>query len=302
MNLFGKILVFLILIMSVVFMTMALIVYATHKNWKEEITRTPAEAGAGGTVGWKARWEQLVQQNQKLTADNEALQKAVVVERTVKAEALAKMQTELAARVADLTTAKNELAQHAQQLATATATLKTQDENVNIATKQVQQLTQDLNVHIARVTELFNRSMKLNNDLMLANAQLPELKEMNTELAAQIAKARTLLQQVGRNLEDPIDRRPPPLDANVELVTLRDVEIAAGTDDGVRVGHMLDIVSVGRAGAGRIVGRIEITNVDEDRAVGRILREYSVEQIRRGDIATTKLNRLARPPAETKTN
>ena len=38
MNLFGKILVFLILIMSFVFMTMALIVYATHTNWKQEIT------------------------------------------------------------------------------------------------------------------------------------------------------------------------------------------------------------------------------------------------------------------------
>ena len=88
-----------------------------------------------------------------------------------------------------------------------------------------------------------------------------------------------------------LDRRPPPLDANVENVGVLDVEIAAGTDDGVRVGHMLDIVR-----EGKLVGRIEITDADEDRAVGRILREYSVDQIRRGDTATTKLNRLARQP------
>ena len=178
-----------------------------------------------------------------------------------------------------------------EQLAQATATLKTQDENVNIATNQVQKLTQDINTQIARVTELFNKSMALNNQLMQANAKLPDLEEMNAQLADQNAKARMLLQRFGMNLEDPVDRRPPPLDANVENVGVRDVEIAAGTDDGVRVGHMLDIVR-----EGRLVGRIEITDADEDRAVGRILREYSVEQIRRGDTATTKLNRLARQP------
>jgi hypothetical protein len=292
MNLFGKILVFLILIMSVMFMAMALIVYATHKNWKEEITRTPAEAVGGQSVGWKAKWEQLVAQNQKLTAQNESLQKAVVAERTAKAEALAKMQTELSSRLGELAEVQKQLVQRGEQLNAATATLKTQDENVNIATAQVQKLTQDINTQIARVTELFNKSMALNNQLMQANAQLPELREMNEQLAAQNAKARMLLQRSGMTLEDPIDRRPPPLDANVESVSSRgDVEIAAGTHDGIRVGHMLDIVR-----NGRLVGRIEITDTDQDRAVGRTLTEYSIEQIRRGDIATTKLNRLARQP------
>jgi hypothetical protein len=228
----------------------------------------------------------------------EALQKAVVAERTAKAEALAKMQTELSSRLAELGKAQELLTQRGEQLATATATLKTQDENVNVATGQVQKLTQDINAHIARVTELFNKSMALNNQLMQANAKLPDLEEMNAQLAAQNAKARTLLQQLGMNLEDPIDRRPPPLDAEVENVSSNgDVEIAAGTHDGIRVGHTLDIVR-----EGRIVGRIQITNVDNDRAVGRTMREYSVQQIRRSDIATTKLNRLARPPATSKTN
>jgi len=36
MNLLGKIFVVLIVVMSIVFMTLALAVYATHKNWKEE--------------------------------------------------------------------------------------------------------------------------------------------------------------------------------------------------------------------------------------------------------------------------
>ena len=35
MNLLGKIFVVVITVMSVVFMTLALAVYATHKNWKD---------------------------------------------------------------------------------------------------------------------------------------------------------------------------------------------------------------------------------------------------------------------------
>jgi small-conductance mechanosensitive channel len=200
------------------------------------------------------------------------------------------MQTELSFRMQELTEAQKTLTQRGEQLAQATATLKTQDENVNVATSQVQKLTQDLNAQIARVTELFNKSMALNNELMHATAQLPDLREMNEQLAAQNAKARVLLSQHGMTLEDPIDQRPPPLDANVESVSSHgDVEIAAGTHDGIRKGHVLDIVR-----QGRLVGSIQITDVEDDRAVGRTLRDYSVEQIRRGDIATTKLNRLFR--------
>ena len=198
----------------------------------------------------------------------------------------------------ELATAKEQLNQRGEQLASATATLKTQDENVNIATDQVQKLTRDINAQIAKTTELFNKAMDAQQQVDAAQAELPGLREMNEQLAAQAAKAKILLDQIGMTLEDPIDRRPPPLDANVESVSARgDVEIAAGSHDGIRVGHRLDIVR-----AGRIVGSIEISNVDRDRAVGRTLREYSVQQIRRGDKATTKLNRLARPPAESKTN
>ena len=39
MNLVGKIFIVLILVMSLVFMSFAVVVYATHHNWKEVATR-----------------------------------------------------------------------------------------------------------------------------------------------------------------------------------------------------------------------------------------------------------------------
>ncbi len=290
MNLLGKIFVVLILVMSLMFMTMALMVFATHKNWMEEITRTAAEAGPGQAVGWKPRYEQLLAQNQKLQADQAALQKEVLAERTAKVEALARLQTSLSEREQELAAAQEQLKQRGEQLASAVATLKTQEENVNVATSQVTKLTEDIKTQIALADDLFKKSLDLANQLNQANVQLPELKERNDQLAQMLANARLLLQQVGMTLEDPIDLRPPPLDAVVEVVNGEgDVEIAAGSHDGIRVGHVLDVIS--NKG---FAGKIQITTVSPDRAIGRVMKEHSVRQINRGDIATSKLSRLAR--------
>jgi hypothetical protein len=292
MNQLGKIFVVLIFVMSILFMAMALMVYATHKNWKEEISRTPADTGPGQTVGWKHRYEELVKQNQKLADELSRVQKEAVAVRTASAEALAKLQTEHSLRLQELATKEQELTAKSQALATATTTLRTQDENVNVATTQVQKLTQDIKEQIAKADELFKQSLELRNRLSQADVQLPRLKETADQLSERLANARLLLAQAGMTLEDPIDRRPPPFEVAVESVNDRGlVEIAAGRDDGVRVGHEIDIVR-----NSRLIGKIRITNVTADRAVGTTLRDYSILQIRRGDTATTKLNALARQP------
>jgi hypothetical protein len=156
----------------------------------------------------------------------------------------------------------------------------------------VQKLTQDIKEQIAKADELFKQSLELRNRLSQADVQLPRLKETADQLSERLANARLLLAQAGMTLEDPIDRRPPPFEVAVESVNDRGlVEIAAGRDDGVRVGHEIDIVR-----NSRLIGKIRITNVTADRAVGTTLRDYSILQIRRGDTATTKLNALARQP------
>jgi uncharacterized phage infection (PIP) family protein YhgE len=290
MNLLGKIFVVLIFVMSILFMALALMVYSTHRNWREEITRTPAQTVGNQTVGWKHRYEQLTQQNQKLQDELSRVQKEAVAVRTATAEALAKLQTEYSMRVQELATAEKELTEKSEALATATATLKTQGENVNVATTQVQKLTQDIRDQIAKADDLYKKSLELRDKLSQADVQLPRLTELNDQLTERLAKARLLLAQTGMTLEDPIDRRPPPLEATVESVNAEGmVETAAGRDDGIRVGHQLNIVR-----NNDFLGRIRITNATADRAVGAVMPEYSRRQIRRGDTATTKLEALAR--------
>ena len=77
MNLVGKIFVFLIFSMSVVFMSFAVMIYATHTNWKDEVLRT--ERGKRGEkIGWKKRLEteehkNIQLQSQKRGSSNPSL-------------------------------------------------------------------------------------------------------------------------------------------------------------------------------------------------------------------------------------
>lgn len=57
MNIIGKIFVFAVFVMSLVFMSFAVAVYSTHTNWKEEIERTADEVQAGKPLGYKALTE-----------------------------------------------------------------------------------------------------------------------------------------------------------------------------------------------------------------------------------------------------
>ncbi len=68
MNVLGKSFVALILVMSLVFLGMSLMVYATHKNWPAVINRNAQEAKPGEPIGLK---HQLAEAKQK-AADREA--------------------------------------------------------------------------------------------------------------------------------------------------------------------------------------------------------------------------------------
>src|SRR3954465_9893747 len=87
MNLVGKILVILILVMSLVFMGMSVAVYATHKNWKDAINNP--------TTGLKVKMQTADAQNKELKATNDKLQQQIALEEAAKRDALGKLQAEL---------------------------------------------------------------------------------------------------------------------------------------------------------------------------------------------------------------
>jgi hypothetical protein len=288
MNLLGKIFIMLILIMSVLFMGMALMVYATHKNWKEEITR--ATAAPGQPLGWKARYEALQAENEQLTTQRDELAKTVTAVKAERNEAIAKMETAIQALNQTLTAQQQELTNKSEALAQSTATLKTQQDNLTKATAAVQALTENIKGEQTRADNWFKAALQLNDQLSQAMVQIPNLEERLKGLSDMVGKARLLLAQNGMTIDEPIDQRPPPITTTVSAINSEGlVEIGVGTHDGIRLNHELDVVR-----EGRFLGRIRIVDVEKDRAVGQIVRDYYVSQIRAGDTVTSKLRTLAR--------
>ncbi len=284
MNLLGKIFVMLIFLMSVVFMAMALMVYATHKNWKEEITRT------GQSPGWKARYEVLTAENEKLTIQRDEMAKTVTAVKAERNEAIAKATTAINALQQSLDAQQKELTNKSEALAQSTATLKTQQDNLTKATTTVQTLTDNIKGEQTRADNWFKAALQLNDQLSQAMVQIPTLEERLKGLTDMVGKARLLLAQNGMTIEDPIDQRAPPITTTVSAIN-RDglVEIGVGSHDGIRLNHELDVVR-----EGRFLGRIRIVDVDKDQSVGQIVKDFYVSQIRAGDTVTSKLRTLAR--------
>src|SRR6266699_6949708 len=88
MNLVGKIFVVLILVASTVFMTMGLMVYASHQNWYEAVT---------GPSGWKEQLTKAKKEKADVLSDNQKYQESTRVEKLAHHAQLAKANTALVA-------------------------------------------------------------------------------------------------------------------------------------------------------------------------------------------------------------
>ena len=100
MNLLGKIFVGLIAVMSLVFMSFAMMVYGTHRNWKAEIEREDKNSPDKG--GWKQKLIVKQEENKKLEELKESLQTTLSKEVDSKMAQLAKLQSELNAKTGEL--------------------------------------------------------------------------------------------------------------------------------------------------------------------------------------------------------
>src|SRR5215813_8399900 len=90
MNLLGKIFTVLIFVMSIVFMSLSLMVFATHKNWKQAAIGTDKTS-----PGLKMQLEQERNKVTQLQADIELLKAKNAAEQAARAYALAALQSKL---------------------------------------------------------------------------------------------------------------------------------------------------------------------------------------------------------------
>ena len=117
------------------------------------------------------------------------------------------------------------------------------------------------------------------------------------ELLAYLKKqVRLLGGELDPNKAEKRDAPPPPVEGLVKVIKKdrtnrpKYVEITVGSDDGLLVRHVLDVMRTGVDGKDpQYLGKVRIISIEPDSAVGEVIESAKNGIIEVGDNVTTKL-------------
>jgi hypothetical protein len=287
MNLVGKIFTVCIFVMSLVFASFSIMVYATHTNWKDEIERKTQVGNKG--IGWKERDKLNKEEIARLTNERNDLELKLTGEKQALSQALAKVESEYQSLQKKFVTVNEQLVQKDKDLDSSTNTLKTAQDNLTQATGEVTKL-RDANASLQKETDAqIKKAIDLADKLAKSNGDLTVVKERNEQMTLDLDNARRLLQSVGMTIKDPSDANRIPVSGKITSIGRDKVEISIGMDDGVRVGQELD-VSRGSV----YVGRVKVVEAQPDKAIATVLAKYQQVPIQHDDFVGSELNSKVR--------
>lgn len=282
MTLLGKILTVLILIMSVWFLGFAMMVYATHTNWRQE---------AESTKQTLQNQQEVNRQLKEMQAD---LTSQIALEQAARRHALASLETKLATRTKELERVQQELAKAtATEGTTAGALVAAQNELTNVTT-EVKQLRDEIRVAQDDADSKFQDIVKLTDQLNQLRRIKAGLEDRQAPLLQSVASMKEAMEKLGVHVEVSTDGSvrtdkdgiPPKVDGIVVSIGEKNlIEISIGADDGIQIGNKLDVY---RDNA--YLGKVVILKTAPDRAVAEIIPEFRRGTIRKGDRVATKFS------------
>jgi hypothetical protein len=289
MNLVGKILVVLIAVMSLVFASFAVMVYAAHVNWRTLVVNETA--GPGKPLGLQVELRTLRESLDALTKQKEQLANAHASELKARDEALGKLETERK----DLEQARDEaqkrFAEKDKTLREATAALKAAEDNTLATTKERDKLrAQVLALREDRDAQ-FKKVVARTDEMHAAVVEVNRLKARNEELLQDLGRARDLLARNNIKIDEPPTDKPPASLRGVVLALQGSdlIEISVGADDGLSKGHKLEVYRMDGT-ANTYLGRVNVVSVEPNRAVCKIDPNFRKGPIQRGDTVAARID------------
>lgn len=283
MNLVGKIFVVVIFVMSLVFMTLSMMVYAMHKNWREEVMNPQT-----GMVKKLADQRDL---NRKLTDEKDKLQKQYDAEQAAQRQAIAKLDNELELERKDRKALETRLAALESSNRNSVAAMNATQKNATTLRQEVDKLRtgvleaqQDRDAH-------FKEIVKLTDQLNQAANEKDQLRKRMEDLSKDEAKYREALRHFGINENaDFKAKNPPKVDGVVTAALERGlVEISIGSDMGLRKGHVLEVYRV-FGGQSTYVGRAEVVETSPDKSVCKMDPKFQNSNVMVGDRVASKID------------
>lgn len=276
MNFLGRIFVFVLLFMSIVFMTLAIVVYSTHKNL--QVQAQQAESQLRQTRGdFDAKVAEYNRLESELTAEKEA---ALAQVRKLESE-----RGRLLERNASAQTQLDQLRQ-AERANTASFSL-TQQNNVQLA-EQVSSLREEIRENDSSKARYFTAALRATEDLQQVRNDLEVAIERNRDLVQDTSRMASLLRANNLDPATPTDAIKPSVDGFVSRTQRKNgvmlVEISIGSDDGLKPGHTVEVFR-----NTKYKGRLEILKTAPDRAVGRVDVRFQQGPIQEGDRVATRI-------------
>jgi septal ring factor EnvC (AmiA/AmiB activator) len=284
MNIIGKIFVFAVFVMSLVFMSFAIALFSTHTNWKEEITRTKDQVQAGKSLGYRLQLDEAKKERELLTNEIAKLTAEVAASEAARDQVVAKIQTALEQKDKELQDLRKQKDTREDEREKAQAELALARTELEKATKTVEELRSDVRNMQKKVDDQVDRTSKLASELHEKASFLEIATERKAQLEKQVANARILLKQHGLAIKSLPRDHVPAIDGVVMAVADDSVEVTLGGDDGVQMGHFLEVYR-----NDQYLGRVQVISVKSDRSVGRVIREFKRGDIQPGDRVATRL-------------
>ncbi|MBQ2621651.1 MAG: hypothetical protein IJF84_09975 [Thermoguttaceae bacterium] len=288
MNLVGKIFTVLIFVMSVVLMSLVMTLYATHTNWRLLVENPESNATPEHPAGYKYRLQNAEKQKEDLNSLLNEYQRNLERETIEKEQVRAKLETEKEELTRNLSAREEDLAAKTQSERDAVAQLKAVTASLNALKDENEKLRNDVKTIQQDRDTQFDQMVKRTEELHAKVNELDQLKRRNNDLISESANAMQLLRMLGytNNPAYYLETANPPATLNAMVLSASQdlVVISCGADDGLRVGHTLEVTR-----GNTYVGSIEVREVTPDRAICKINKEKQQNSFQVKDRVVPKL-------------
>lgn len=281
MNLVGKIFIVLIFVMSVLFMGFAVAIYASHTNWKTEVDAPE--------TGLKAQLDKEKSKSGQLASERDRLAQQRDSEELAKRDVMSKLQTETQILEEQRDEATKQLTLLNQDVRQATAVLGDNHKTLAALRQEVDKLRAEIRQEQQEKDNAFSKVVELTDQLHNLANELKTLQVRNNDLAEDYAGALEVLRKHDLS-EHPAIYADEAAKVDGLVLAVRNtglIEVSIGKDDGLLSGHTLEVYRIGDMNT--YLGKVEVTQVEPDKAACKILPEFRKGTIQKGDRVASKL-------------
>lgn len=273
MPLLGKVFIYMIFVLSVVFFTTSVMVNSTHIDNK-------AAAAAATT-----RASQAEEKNRQLGEQLLQLENELSIERLARRSSLAALQSELTSLQKDLQEKEKAYIQETAQVTKLSQTNEATSAELLDKTKKNDLLRQQIRDAQDNISNILAKYVETKDAMNKLVGNYETLKMRFGQATNDYTAAQSQLEILGIDERTPLVAPPAGINGQVLAVASNGlVEVSLGRDDGMREGFTLEVTR-----GGQYLGRVRVTNVRDDKSVAEVLTGFRRGAILQGDRVDSKL-------------